>query len=158
MLRNQFRKQTKNTAKNLHLNYQALVVNTKLGGGLFIIFRKSHPYSSREDVAFYELYCMYGAWRLNDLIWSFQGNLKCKSSFNPQEISSTDFQRMKKNIFEKLTNHSLALFIRLNWDNFRPNAKKHSWNVSMNYLLLGEILSRMTWRVQRILERIILRL
>ena len=25
MLRNQFRKQTKNTAKNLHLNYQALV-------------------------------------------------------------------------------------------------------------------------------------
>ena len=27
MLRNQFRKQTKNTAKNLHLNYQALVVS-----------------------------------------------------------------------------------------------------------------------------------
>ena len=27
MLRNQFRKQTKNTAKNLHLNYRALIVN-----------------------------------------------------------------------------------------------------------------------------------
>ena len=157
MLRNQFRKQTKNTAKNLHLNYQALVVNKKLGGGLFIIFWKSHPYSSRA-LGCGVLWTLLYVWRLNDLIWSFQGNLKCKSSFNPQEISSTDFQRMKKNVFEKLTNHSLALFIRLNWDNFRPNAKKHSWNVSMNYLLLGEILSRMTWRVQRILERIILRL
>ena len=28
MLRNQFRKQTKNTAKNLHLNYRALTVST----------------------------------------------------------------------------------------------------------------------------------
>ena len=27
MLRNQFRKQTKNTAKNLHLNYRALLIN-----------------------------------------------------------------------------------------------------------------------------------